>query len=136
MSEVTHINALTPGKGAERPVSDDIEQVSQQLEALFLGMMIKSMRETIGENTLTGSKQQSTYQEMWDQQIAHQISERGGLGLQQMLSVQLDPAASSGSSGNNDRLQEQLKAVTLNSTPVNATELITRFKADISAGGN
>ncbi|MEY4761435.1 MAG: hypothetical protein RLZZ200_1291 [Pseudomonadota bacterium] len=66
-----------------------IKAVARQFEALFTSMMLKSMRDATPKDGLFSSDQQDFYQEMFDQQIATQMSKGKGLGLAEMLVHQL-----------------------------------------------
>jgi flagellar protein FlgJ len=59
------------------------KKVSQDFEALFVGMMMKSMRETVGKEKLTdGGHGEEVYRSMLDQEYAAASVKRGGgLGL-------------------------------------------------------
>ncbi len=52
-------------------------------------MMLKSMRDASGKDSLFGSDQQDFYQDMFDQQLSSQLSKGKGLGLADMLVRQL-----------------------------------------------
>ena len=82
-----------------------VRAAAQQFEALFLNMLLKSMRETTGQDTLFDSSQTRLYQSMLDQQYAQVMAARG-IGLADLMARQLtrelvppDPAlgASAGS---------------------------------------
>jgi len=66
-----------------------IEQVAKQFESVFIQMMLKSMRATVPKDGLFSSHQMETYTNMADQQIALSLSQRGGLGLAEMIKRQL-----------------------------------------------
>ena len=68
---------------------DEVMSVAKKFEALMLHSMLKSMRATIVENELTGSDGQDMYRDMMDQEIAKNISESGGFGIQAVLARQL-----------------------------------------------
>ena len=68
---------------------DEVMSVAKKFEALMLHSMLKSMRATIVENELTGSDGQDMYRDMMDQEIAKNISESGGFGIQTVLARQL-----------------------------------------------
>ncbi|MDD2502032.1 MAG: rod-binding protein [Geobacter sp.] len=56
-----------------------LKKISQDFEAMFTGMMLKSMRETVAEDKLTGGgKAEETYRYMLDQEYAAAASKRGG----------------------------------------------------------
>lgn len=62
---------------------------AQQFEALFLQMMLKSMRDTIPDGGLLDSQQGEFYQSMLDQQWAQTMAGRG-IGLADHLVAQLE----------------------------------------------
>ena len=69
-----------------------LKEAARQFESLFTQMMLKSMREankSFGEDSLFGSDQADMYQDMFDDQIAMQLSKGKGLGLADMLVRQL-----------------------------------------------
>ena len=68
---------------------NEIVSVARKFEALMLHAMLKSMRATIAEDELTGNDGQDLYRDMMDREIAKNISESGGFGLQTMLAQQL-----------------------------------------------
>lgn len=58
-----------------------LKKISQDFDALFTGMMLKSMRATVPEDKVTGGgKAEETYQYMLDQEYAAAASKRGGAG--------------------------------------------------------
>ncbi len=62
-----------------------IKKSAQQFEAMFLQMMMKSMRATIEKGGLFDSQASETFEQMYDQQIVMAMSERGSTGLAQMV---------------------------------------------------
>ena len=73
-----------------------LREVAGQFEALFIQMMLKSMRDAnLGEGLLD-SEHSRTYQSMYDRQIALDLSKRQGLGLAEMMVRQLSRKAGSG----------------------------------------
>lgn len=68
---------------------ETLKQVAGQFEALFTGMMLKTMRQaSLGEGILDSS-QSDMYRDMADQQLAMDMSKKGGLGLQESIIRQL-----------------------------------------------
>lgn len=63
------------------------KKVSQDFEALFVGMMMKSMRETVGKDKLTGGGHgEDVYRSMLDQEYAAASVKRGGgLGIARII---------------------------------------------------
>ncbi len=64
-------------------------EAAQQFEALFVQMMLKSMRDALPEGGLMGGNGMDLYQELHDQQVALDISRQGGLGLAKMIEAQV-----------------------------------------------
>jgi len=69
-----------------------IKSAAQQFEALLLGMVLKSMRGSLSQNTPFDSEQTRMFQSMLDQQLAQELSKRG-TGLAELLVRQLGQAA-------------------------------------------
>jgi peptidoglycan hydrolase FlgJ len=74
-----------------------ISAVAQQVEALFLQMMLKSMRDA-GSSNNPDSNEMGMYQDMFDKQVALTISQHQDLGIGEMFKRQLSgkPAAPAG----------------------------------------
>ncbi|WP_010628982.1 flagellar assembly peptidoglycan hydrolase FlgJ [Halomonas sp. KM-1] len=91
---------------------------AQQFEALFLQMMLKSMRDTIPSGGLLDSQQTEFYQSMMDQQWAQTMAGRG-IGLADHLVAQLESqlGISSPRSGVADRELSELIAGIPRGTP-------------------
>ena len=66
-----------------------IEQVAKQFEALFMQMMLKSMRAASMGDPLFDSEQMDFYRDMHDQQLAMDLSSKQGIGLADALVRQL-----------------------------------------------
>jgi len=76
-------------KGAREKSPEAIKQVAKQFESLFVQMMLKSMRDTVPENKLFGSKAEKMYQDMYDKQLSMHISNGKGIGLADSIERQL-----------------------------------------------
>lgn len=74
---------------AERRPDSALNEVATQFEALFTRMMLKTMRESSLGDSLFDSNQNKQYLEMFDSQVALEMSRGRGLGLKQMLIRQL-----------------------------------------------
>ena len=91
----TDFQGLT-GLRAESGKNDPetLRKVAGQFEALFIQMMLKSMRDaSLGEGMMD-SEHVKTYQSMFDQQIALDLSKSSSLGLADMMVRQLSPRGS------------------------------------------
>lgn len=74
---------------AARESPEATREAARQFEALFVQMMLKSMR-TAG--AVLGEKRDTTYEDMFDQQVAMEMTRQRGLGLADMLVRQLGGA--------------------------------------------
>ncbi len=72
-----------------------LNAVAQQVEALFLQMMLKSMRDA-GSSSDPDSNEMSMYQDMFDKQVALSISKHQDLGFGAMLKRQLSGKSAAG----------------------------------------
>ena len=61
-------------------------EAAQQFEALFVQMMLQSMRSA---NAVLGEERDTTYEEMFDRQIALELTRGKGLGIADLLMKQL-----------------------------------------------
>lgn len=72
---------------------DGIRAAARQFESLFIGMMLKGMRDAnaaLAEgNPLSSSPEMTLHQEMLDQQWAIHMAESGGMGLAPIIEAQL-----------------------------------------------
>lgn len=66
-----------------------LKAAARQFEAMFLQVVIKSMREASQGDELFGGQESRMYQDMLDQQWAQVIAEGGGTGLARVLEQQL-----------------------------------------------
>ncbi|MCM2317701.1 MAG: flagellar assembly peptidoglycan hydrolase FlgJ [Pseudomonas sp.] len=73
---------------ARQDPDNGLREASKQFEALFLQMMLKSMREASPQSGLLDSEQSRFYTELLDQQRAQQLA-GNGLGLAEQLVQQL-----------------------------------------------
>jgi flagellar protein FlgJ len=80
------------GKGSEPDARTRTaaRKVGREFEALFTGMMLKSMRETIGKDSLTGGGHgEEVYRSLLDQEYAMAMARNGSLGLAEQIEKQL-----------------------------------------------
>jgi flagellar protein FlgJ len=68
-----------------------LKEVAQQFEAIFINMMLKSMREALPRKGIFDNQQTQYYTQMLDQQLAQKMS-TSGIGLADMLVQQLTRA--------------------------------------------
>lgn len=72
------------------------KEVGQQFEAMFLQMVFKSMREASEplKSDLTSSSSLDTFEQMYHQELAQTMSQKGSLGLGDWLAEQVTKQAS------------------------------------------
>lgn len=89
------INTLDPASlGALKRSAHDnspeaIKATAKQFEALFLQIVLKSMRDTVPKDGMTDSDSTRFYEGLGDQQLAAVLAQRGGVGLAASLERQL-----------------------------------------------
>ena len=66
------------------------KEVAQQFEAIFINMMLKSMREATDRAGLLDSESTKTYESMFDQQLSTELAANGTFGIAQALQNQLN----------------------------------------------
>ncbi len=87
--DVQGLTALKAQAGANAP--EALKKVAQQFESLFLGMMLKSMRDAkLGEGAFD-SDSTKFYQDLYDEQLSVSLSQGKGLGIASMLVKSLSP---------------------------------------------
>ncbi|MEQ1974768.1 flagellar assembly peptidoglycan hydrolase FlgJ [Xenorhabdus sp. SGI240] len=86
------VNALhsLKAKLSQEP-QQGLRQVAQQLEGVFVQMMLKSMRSSLPQDGILSSEQTRFYTSMYDQQIAQDLSQKG-LGFADMIVKQFSNA--------------------------------------------
>ncbi|HKR36142.1 MAG TPA: flagellar assembly peptidoglycan hydrolase FlgJ [Steroidobacteraceae bacterium] len=122
MTAPTNINFFADFQGlaslkndAKAQAPTALKEAARQFESLFTQMLLKSMREankSFGEDSLFGSDQADMYQDMFDDQIAMQMSKGKGLGLADMLVRQLQGGVGATSQGQEASATPQAQAPT------------------------
>lgn len=81
------LSALKRGLKQDDPRA--LKAAAQQFEAVFLQMMLKSMRATVPQDGMFESDQTRFYQELLDSQLAQVMAAKGGTGLAAVIERQL-----------------------------------------------
>lgn len=87
---VFDVNVLTSLKAKVK--SNDPEALraaAKQFEALFVQMVMKSMRDAVPHDGLFDNDQSRMYESLLDQQLSLSMSGKGGLGLAEMIERQM-----------------------------------------------
>ena len=85
--DLADVRALRAQARQDTPAA--LEAVAQQFEALFIGMMLDSMRAATITSDLSGSGEMELYQQMFDREVAAGLAAGGGLGLGRLIVEQL-----------------------------------------------
>jgi len=118
---------------------ETVRKVAQQFEALFIQMLLKNMRNTGVEDALFGSDQEKLYRDMFDQQLSVNLSEKGALGLADLLVRQLSRPAGQEGAGSAQAVTAQapgreagreVRSSTPAATPAQAAEETIRTPED------
>jgi peptidoglycan hydrolase FlgJ len=84
------VKTLNPGFEPDAKTRSSARKVAREFEAMFTGMMLKSMRSTSGPDKLTGGgRGEEVFQSLLDQEYAIAISQQGNMGLAQTIEKQL-----------------------------------------------
>lgn len=85
-----------------------LKAAAQQFEALFLQMMLKSMREATPKEGMFDSEQTRMYESLLDQQLAQVMSSKKGIGLAAVLERQMTQQSAEPSGGDEPMLLNPL----------------------------
>ena len=80
----------TPQSAIRNPQSEEaqkLRRVAQDFEGVFVGMLLKAMRSTVGKGGLfREGSDTKMFQEMFDEELGRSIARSGGgIGLSQMI---------------------------------------------------
>src|SRR6266700_6965920 len=93
--DTNSINALTPKKSDAK--STDLAKArtaAQQFDAFFLNYLMKEMKQNTLSSGLFGEGLGSdTYTDLFNEELSKVMSERGGIGLADMLVKHLQPSS-------------------------------------------
>ena len=82
-----------------------LQEVGKHFEALFIQMMLQSMRKATPDNPLFGGKAEEMYRDLFDKQISMNMAAKGQLGLADMIVKQLQHKAQLQESLENNAVQ-------------------------------
>lgn len=75
--------------GHSKDTPEKMKDAAGQFEAMLIGQMLRSVRESASGADEAQSGSASTYMEMAEQQFAQALAARGGMGLAKMVMAQL-----------------------------------------------
>ncbi len=67
----------------------ELRQLANQFESIFMNQLMKSMRETLPKDGMLSSFSVDMYEQMFDQEVAGEMSKGKGMGLADVLYTQL-----------------------------------------------
>ena len=112
----TDISSLQTLKGRTKDGDHEAtKQVAKQFEAIFLQMMLASMRKTVQVNEEFGNEK-SMYYDLFDKQVAIEMSNRGGIGITKMMMSQLGVDESKSNNEKSAELNSLVTAFTNNAS--------------------
>lgn len=97
---------------------DALKVTARQFEALFVQMMLKSMRDA---SSILGEERSTDYEEMFDREVSLQLTAQKGIGLADVMLRQLAPAA-----GSNE--------IDGKAAPVAATSALPQYRGPVRTG--
>ena len=83
--------ALTPNAGARSPQAKDkkLREACEGFESIFIQKMWEQMQNTVPKEGLMHSREERTWQSMYDQELSKKMTSAGGIGLADMMYEQL-----------------------------------------------
>lgn len=93
LTAVTPPVSLTPDMDAASILKGREEEAHEQLEAVFLSMLIKELRTAGLEDGLFPGDSSDTFGGMFDSFMGEELASAGGIGLQQLLKDPVVPPA-------------------------------------------
>ena len=90
--KLTSIDPVQPSSPQGVRHSAQAEKAAREFEAVFVGFMVKAMRTTVGDNPLMpASMGEKIYTDMLDTEYSRMLSEKGTLGLADLILKQIEP---------------------------------------------
>ncbi|WP_187265407.1 flagellar assembly peptidoglycan hydrolase FlgJ [Reinekea thalattae] len=88
-NDLSGLNSIKQGARKDDP--EALKAVAQQFESMFMGMVLKSMREAndVLRSDLLNSSETDFYRQMHDEQLSLTLSQQGGFGLADVIYKQL-----------------------------------------------
>lgn len=92
-ADASSLNSLK--QAARENTPESVKEAAKQFEALFVNMMLKSMRDATPKEGIFDSEHSRTFTSMLDQQLSQKIANRG-VGLADMLAKQMQGGMNAG----------------------------------------
>jgi flagellar protein FlgJ len=92
VSSYSDFNALADLKRQAKEKSpESIKEVAKQFESVFIGMMLKSMRQAKLADGIFDNSQTDFYRDMYDKELSVHLAGEDGIGLAEVIAKQLSP---------------------------------------------
>jgi flagellar protein FlgJ len=116
--DANSLNALKMASKENSP--ETIKEVAKQFEAVFMNMMLKSMREATPQENPFDNEQSRTFTSMLDQQLSSNLAAKG-LGLADILAKQLSKGVNVTDNTLDQAVSDPTKATESNINEINTT---------------
>lgn len=136
----TDFNALAElKKEAKGKTPEAIKEVAKQFESVFVGMMLKSMRQAKLSDGIFDSSQSDFYRDMYDKELSVNLAGEQGIGLADLIAKQLSPDQSVAVSKNQTIADYERQSMIRMSNDDGVTEsdnLIRKIPVSVSLDNN
>lgn len=133
VSSYADFNALAKLKNeAKGKTPEAIKEVAKQFESVFVGMMLKSMRQAKLSDGIFDTSQSNFYQDMYDKELSVHLAGEQGIGLADLIAKQLSPDQSVAVSKNQSIADYERQSMIRRSTEVtdNRVNMATMLNRD------
>jgi len=89
MNAMATAPASASAHAAPSSIPGEIRHAAEQFEALFIGQLLHSVRESASDDSDDDDDTNSTFLELAEEQLAQALSARGGLGMATMVMKEL-----------------------------------------------
>ena len=120
---------------AQRNEKGALRESAEQFEALFIQMMLKSMREAsdVMKSDMLHSNAQETFQGMYDKELSMSMAKRNSLGFADVVVKQLSQQQTAPSTADMMALRQQVNLLTAPSMPLNKPVLPMSLQQPVQA---
>ena len=120
---------------AQRNEKGALRESAEQFEALFIQMMLKSMREAsdVMKSDMLHSNAQETFQGMYDNELSMSMAKRNSLGFADVVVKQLSQQQTAPSTADMMALRQQVNLLTAPAMPLNKPVLPMSLQQPVQA---
>ena len=120
---------------ARQDANSATRETAQQFEAMFIQMMMKSMRESVMKSDLSENAPLETYQGMFDKEVSMSLAKRNSMGLADMIVKNLEQLeAAKMSTAEILKMREEGGMPAAKPIPLNPKEIGLPLNADQRSG--